>query len=352
MLRISAKPASHRSAPSMVEVIGGVEAIVFYGGRVIAGDKHGARPAALAIRNGRVVALGDLEEVQAGAGPGARLLNLEGATVLPGLIDTHPHLMHFGVLAEPLVDLSDAVDHWDIVTRIAAKADQTPAGEWVMATPIGEPHYFTRRSWRDLAEHELPDRNVLDRATTRHPVLIQAWAPVTPNIVALNSLGLQLLGITTDSPERINNVWIEKRDGVATGRLHGSVNNYYSGDLYWESLLRRLPLFQPAAIVPGTERAMSAYNALGVTTVYEGHAIDFPLIEAYRWLRSEDRLNVRVLTAPDAELYGQLSTRRSQTKSSTSGSSGRWRWSIAPTRCCGSTASPSAAAALVGPGSS
>ena len=297
--------ASHRYAQSRLEIIGGVDAIVFYGGRVIAGDEEGTRAAALAFRNGRVVALGDLERARIAAGPGARLVNLDGATVLPGLIDTHPHLMHFGVLAEPLVDLSDAIDHRDIVTRIAAKADQTAAGEWVMATPIGEPHYFTRRSWRDLAERELPDRDVLDRATTRHPVLIQAWSPVTPNIVALNSLGLELLGITMHSPERIDNVWIEKRGGEPTGRLHGSVNNYYSGDLYWESLLRRLPVFQPAAIVPGTERAMSAYNALGVTTVYEGHAMDFPLIEAYRWLRSEDRLNVRVLTAPDAELYGQ-----------------------------------------------
>ena len=50
---------------------------------------------------------------------------------------------------------------------------------------------------------------------------------------------------------------------------------------------------------------MGAYNALGVTTVYEGHAMDFALIEAYRWLRSENRLGVRVLTAPEAELYGQ-----------------------------------------------
>jgi hypothetical protein len=146
---------------------------------------------------------------------------------------------------------------------------------------------------------------VLDRATASHPVLIQAWAPVTPNVVALNSPGLELLGIGRGSPDRIDNVWIEKRRGEPTGRLRGSVTNYYSGDAYWDSLLRALPLFQPAAIGPGTERAMARYNALGVTTVYEGHAMDFPLIEAYRWLRSQDRLSVRVLSAPDAELYGQ-----------------------------------------------
>jgi predicted amidohydrolase YtcJ len=282
-----------------------VQTIVLHGGSVVACDTAGTHAPALAIRDGRVAALGDLDEARAAAGPDARLVDIGGATVLPGLVDTHPHLMHFGVLGEPLVDLSDAVDHRDVVTRIAAKAAETPPGEWVMASPVGEPHYFIRRSWRDLAEGELPDRTVLDRATREHPVLIQAFSPVTPNVVALNSAGLDLLGIGPGSPDRIGNVWIEKRDGLPTGRLHGSVSNYYSGDPYWDSLVRRLPIFQPAAIGPGTERAMSAYNALGVTTVYEGHAMDFPLIEAYRWLRSENRLSVRVLTAPEAELYGQ-----------------------------------------------
>lgn len=278
---------------------------VLHGGSVVAVDDAGTRASALALEDGRVVALGDLEEVRAAAGPRARLVDIEGATVLPGLVDTHPHLMHFGVLAEPLVDLADATDHGDVAARVAARAGETPPGEWIMTTPVGEPHYFIRRSWRALSEGELPDRAVLDRAAPEHPVLIQAWAPVTPNVVALNSRGLELLGIGADSPDRIENVWIEKRDGRPTGRLHGSVTNYYSGDAYWESALRKLPLFQPGAIGPGTERAMRAYNALGVTTVYEGHAMDFSLIEAYRWLRSEERLSVRVLAAPEAELYGQ-----------------------------------------------
>ena len=42
----------------------------------------------------------------------------------------------------------------------------TPAGEWVFCTPVGEAHYFIRRSWRDLAKRRLPDRHVLDLATT------------------------------------------------------------------------------------------------------------------------------------------------------------------------------------------
>ena len=102
------------------------------------------------------------------AGAGARRVDLHGATVLPGFVDTHPHLMHFGVLAEPLVDLSDTRSHADIVDRIARRARDTEPGEWIMTTPAGEAHYFVRRSYRDLAEGELPDRTVLDRAAPGH----------------------------------------------------------------------------------------------------------------------------------------------------------------------------------------
>ncbi len=225
--------------------------------------------------------------------------------MLPGLIDTHPHLMHFGVLAEPLVDLSNAVDHTDIVTRVAAKARDTPPGEWIMTTPVGDAHYFIRRSFRDLAEGELPTRHTLDRATTNHPVVIQAWAPTTPNVMACNSRALERLEITAATPDDVGRVHIEKDTaGQPTGRLFGSVNNYYTDEPFTDDLYRRLPVLQPDAIVPGTERAMQAYNRLGVTTVYEGHAMDFPQIAVYQWLRDENRLSVRVLCCPEAQPYG------------------------------------------------
>jgi predicted amidohydrolase YtcJ len=279
-------------------------ALLLTGGRVITCDSSGTTTDAVLVRDGRVAALGD--DARA-AGRGAERVDLDGAAVLPGLVDTHPHLMHFGIFLEPLADLRDARDHEDIRERVAAKAGETPPGDWVMATPVGEPHYFQRRSWRDLAEGVLPDRAVLDAATTEHPVLLQAWAPVTPNICVLNTLGLEQLGLLPDPPERFGTVEVERdAAGQPTGRLHGSVTNYYSGDEEWVARIRELPLLRPEAIGPGTTRAMGEYNALGVTAVYEGHAMDFPLIEAWRWLRSEGALTTRVLCCPEAEPYGQV----------------------------------------------
>jgi predicted amidohydrolase YtcJ len=282
-----------------------MSATVVTNANVVTCDALGTVARALAIDAGRIIAVGDERSVASLAGTDAETVDVQGATVLPGLIDTHPHLMHFGALAEPLVDITDARSHEDIADRIARRASEVPAGEWIMATPVGEPHYFIRRSYRDLPGGELPDRAVLDRAAPEHPVFIQAWAPVTPNVCAMNTLALRRLGISRAIPDVIENIWIEKDTaGEPTGRLRGSVTNYYNGSSFMNGLLRQLPLLQLDAVVPGTERAMRASNATGVTTVYEGHLMAFALIELYRWLRAENRLTVRVLCAPEAESYG------------------------------------------------
>ena len=272
---------------------------------VVSCDREGTIADAVAVADGRVIAVGSDARVRFAAGPDAEVVDLDGATMLPGFIDTHPHLLHFGVIAEPLVDLADAVDHNDIATRISTRAQTSTAGEWIMTTPVGEPHYFLRRSYRDLTEGVLPDRVALDRAAPNHPVFIQAWAPVIPNTCALNSVGLQRLGIDHRTPDRVGDVWVEKDSrGEPTGRLHGAVTLYYNNDDYMNELLRRLPLLQPNAFEPGVVRAMREANALGVTTVYEAHAMDFSHIELYRRLRSTDQLTVRVQCAPEAHIYG------------------------------------------------
>ncbi len=126
-----------------------------------------------------------------------------------------------------------------------------------------------------------------------------------PNVCAFNSRALARLGISCETPDRVEHDWIEKdAQGEPTGILRGAVNNCYTNDAFMNRLLREIPLLQPAAVVPGTVRAMAAYNRLGVTTVYEGHAMGQAEIGAWRMLREQDALTLRVLTALEAESYG------------------------------------------------
>jgi len=279
---------------------------VYHGGPIHALDGTTPVAGALAVRDGRVLAVGDRADVVATAGAAAELIDLRGASMMPGFIDTHPHLFHFGAFSYPLVDLADATSHDDIVSRFRAKAAETAPGRWVMSTPVGEPHYFLRRSWRDLDEESLPDRQVLDRASTDHPIFLQAWGPTTPNVCAFNSAALALLEIGRDSPDTLGRIEIEKDvHGEPTGILRGSVNNYYTGESHMDALLAKIPLIDPDVVFDATVAAMSEYNRMGVTMVYEGHAMGELEVGVYQALREQDALTVRVLTCLEAENYAQ-----------------------------------------------
>jgi predicted amidohydrolase YtcJ len=184
-------------------------------------DEGDSTADSILLQAGRVATIGrhsDLISLTDGA---TETLDLRGATVLPGLIDTHPHLLHFAARQAPLVDISDATSHDGIVERIAARAQTTAAGDWIMTTPVGEAWYFIRRSYKDLSEGELPTRQTLDRATSRHPVVIMAWEPNIPNTVAFNSMALAKLGVTRELPDQVSGVIIEKDEQCEpTGRLH------------------------------------------------------------------------------------------------------------------------------------
>jgi predicted amidohydrolase YtcJ len=265
------------------------------GGRVLALDGKTRGAEAMVVEKGRVIGVGAKHEMRALAGAKAARFDLRGGTAMPGLVNGHPHMLHFGALTAPLVDLFDAKSHDEIVERIRLRAESTPEGEWVICTPVGEPHYFLRRSYLDLEEKCLPDRRVLDRATKGHPVMIQAWAPKTPNACAFNSLGLARVGIGRITPRQVSDVTIEKDDeDFPTGILRGPVNNYYTDDPFWLQILARLPQPNDMLWQIGAREGMKLMNRLGVTAGYEAHVMDLAHIRAFQRVRAEDGMTCRV----------------------------------------------------------
>jgi predicted amidohydrolase YtcJ len=268
-------------------------------------DDRSSTVDSLLVQDGRIAAVGRESDLRSLAGKATVVRDLKGATVLPGLIDTHPHLLHFAARHAQLVDISDAVSQDDIVRRIASHAGTAPAGEWIRTTPVGEPFYFIRRSYRDLAEGELPTRQTLDRATDRHPVVIMAWEPNIPNTVAFNSMALAHLGVTRELPDQVAGVFIEKdAAGEPTGRLHGAVNNVYSEDEFAYALWRKIPPGDPARVLPATKQAIATHHRLGVTGIYENHMMQRAQIDVYRQLRHAGELMMRVTAAQETDSFG------------------------------------------------
>ena len=93
----------------------------------------GAGPAGcMLVRDDRIAAVGSADQIQAAASPGARVVRLDGATVVPGLIDAHCHVSNVGYLAAGAdCGQPSAPGIPEIQARLREAADRTPAGSWV-----------------------------------------------------------------------------------------------------------------------------------------------------------------------------------------------------------------------------
>jgi predicted amidohydrolase YtcJ len=277
---------------------------IVYSDASILVDPSGEKAEAVFIRDGKIAAIGSNEDVIKTAGPSVKNVSVAGATITPGLIDTHPHVLHFSAYAAGLVDLSNVRNHGEIVALIRERAAKTPKGEWIVATPIGEGSFYVRRSWQHLEEGSFPDRHVLDQGSPDHPIMIQAWAPRVPNTVSVNTLALEVLGINSSSPEQMGKVWINREpSGHPSGIFTGNVNAYYNFDSFWSSILKKMPpIFSPETIPPALIEAMKKVNANGITAVWEGHAMLDQEIELYRMFNDQSLLTLRVLCSPEVHL--------------------------------------------------
>jgi len=239
-------------------------------GRIHTVDAAFSTTTAVAIRGGRIAALGAAAEAL--AGPQTQVIDLGGRTAIPGLIDTHVHQHQWGMNL-PAVQLLGARSLADVMTAIGERARTTPPGEWIIASSL----------WHEsiLAEGRLPTRWELDAVSPNNPVFI----PRGGHVVTVNSLGLQRAGISRDTPQPTGGVIVKREDGEPTGVL------LIAGAT---SIARRaLP---PPPPVPEQTRlvveAMRELNALGVTAVLEPGISD-EVAGIYRALRDQDRMTVR-----------------------------------------------------------
>lgn len=252
---------------------------------------------AILLAEGRVAALGSPARAAA-ADTGARVVDLDGATVAPGLIDTHPHLLHFAAEADGVLSLADAADHAEILRRIGAAARSARPGEWVFTTPVGEPFYGVAASSRSLPERQLPDRAALDGVAREVPVMIQAYAPADPGVAVFNTAALTALGITEALPSDLGTVFAERGwDGTLTGRFYGEVQELYVDNPFWAELLTRIPRPSPE-LQNTTAAAIRAAHRRGITAIYEPHETTLAELAVFRALRQAG-VRLRVAASPE-----------------------------------------------------
>ncbi len=205
---------------------------------------------ALLVRDGRIAAVGTVEAVRAAAAPGAAVVRLDGATVVPGLIDAHCHVADVGYLATA-ADCSQpsAPEIPAIQARLREAADRTPEGSWV--TGAGYVEY-------KLREGRHPTRADLDQAVPGRPAVLYH---TSLHAAVLNTAALAEAGFADGQPDPPDGAF--GRD--AQGRLDGVVFERPMFALFERNLREDIARMGAAAAARLVQMAGQRLAAFGVT---------------------------------------------------------------------------------------
>lgn len=264
---------------------------VLLSGNVRTLDSAGSRASAIALRDGRVLAIGSDRDVAGLIGAHTDVVGLAGATALPGFIETHTHPLFYGMTLDAPVDAGSPPNEGigDIVARLAAATTEAEGGSWVRGYRYDDTL---------LRDNRHPTRADLDPVSPGHPVCLQH---VSGHFCVVNSVALALMGITRESPDPPGGEIVRDERGEPTGVLAETA----AFDVY-----ARMPVASPAEMEEYLALAGQSYLANGVTTVHDtgvgllGGLAELP---TYQRVLKSGRFRSRVLAYLVQDLFPHLS---------------------------------------------
>jgi len=249
--------------------------VLYINGHVYTMDIKNSEADAFAVRGDEIVAVGTTEDLRNSIRP-KEVVDLHGKTVLPGLIDSHAHLMGLGI-AKLTIDLVGVASEEEIASLVSERVKKSEPGQWVRGRG------WDQNLWRSK---RFPAHQVLDKVSPNNPVLLiridghAAWA---------NQKALELAGISRQTKDTTGGQILRDSDGNPTGVF---VDN--AMDL----ITRALP--------PPTEReseealklAVNECLKFGIVSMHD-MGVDWKDIERYKRLIDRDDFPFRVYAAID-----------------------------------------------------
>ncbi len=234
-------------------------------------NAHLPRAEALVTMGDRVVAVGSNESLDSFA-PGDRtVINLNGATVIPGLIDAHAHLMNLG-LALSNLDVTGTESYAEIIESVVARTRNTPQGDWIIG-----------RGWdqNDWSEKDFPHHESLSAATPNNPVSLRR---VDGHALFVNAKALAIAGIDANTADPSGGKILRDDTGDPTGVLI---------DRAMDLMEQHVPDPSPLQLRDAVALAIVECQKFGLTSVHEA-GVGANQIDLYRDMIDEDAFGVRL----------------------------------------------------------
>jgi predicted amidohydrolase YtcJ len=253
--------------------------LLLQNGRIYPVEPAYLRAQAVAVKDGRIFAIGDDSELEPLIGSETRVINLEGRLVLPGLTDSHIHLLAYALRRHQVV--LDGVDDWEeIRRRIRAGVQGAAPGEWVLGWG------WNQNLWGDGT---FPSKADLDDIAPRNPVALNR---IDLHTLWVNSLALEKAGMTAETPDppdgRID------RD-PATGEPSGILRERGAMRLVEDVI----PVPDDGAVDTALRETIAEAHQLGLTGIHDMRVETERLntLRAFQRLHRRGELTLRVSSA-------------------------------------------------------
>ncbi len=267
--------------------------LLLLNGKIVTVDDEFSIREAIAVRDGKVMAVGSTRDMKKLKGDSTEIIDLDGKMVMPGLYDSHLHMLNTGATLQvincrtpPMKSIAD------MAKAVGEKAKKAKSGEWIVG-----------RGWDQvkLAEHRNPTRYDFDRVAPNNPVYLTRTCG---HLAVVNSKALELAGITKTTKDPVGGRIVRDENDEPTGMLEES-----------PAMSPCLNLIPPASIedkVQQIKAASDAFNAVGLTSVIEAGITEDEIV-AYQLALKRGLLHVRVnymLRAIDGNEPEEKSLRR------------------------------------------
>jgi len=258
----------------------GAADLILHNGRITTLDRQIPEAQAVAIRGGRFVAVGTDQELMARADAATKRIDLKGRRVIPGLIDSHMHIIRGGLNYNMELRWDGVRSLADAMRMLRQQVDRTPAPQWVRVVGGFTAHQF--------AEKRLPSLEEINAISPDTPVFILHLY----DRAILNAAALRAVGYTKDTKEFPGGQIVRDAGGEPTGLLVAKPN---ATILY--ATLAKGPKLPAEYQKNSTRHFMREVNRLGVTGVidagggFQNYPDDYRIIEE---LHRDGQLTVRI----------------------------------------------------------
>jgi predicted amidohydrolase YtcJ len=218
---------------------------LYYNGKILTAGKTPAAEA-FAVQGGKFLAVGSTAEVKKTAGPATKLIDLQGRTVLPGLMDSHTH-----PITAALSEKDGTIPTFHSIADVQAYVSKLAA-----AVPMDRTIYVPKVYASRLADRRYPTRQDLDKAAPGRLVLLD-----TGYNAVLSSAALKKMGIDRNTPQPQNGRVQKDRAGEPNGLILGAAQ-------LWSSLKPAVSVSAEDQ-VKALQKMQAAYNAVGLTSTVD-----------------------------------------------------------------------------------